>query len=83
MVVEPAGEKESSTKKPDPKGNRDGISPWELASEGTQMAITLLLGVFVGYKLDAHWKTSPWLTLAGSVLGIAVGMYGFLKRVLK
>jgi F0F1-type ATP synthase assembly protein I len=56
---------------------------WSYASEGTQIAITLLVGVFVGYKLDARWDTSPWLTLAGSLLGIVLGLYSFLRRAVK
>jgi len=56
---------------------------WSYAYEGTQMAVTLLVGIFVGIKLDARWDTSPWLTLAGAVLGIALGMYAFLRRALK
>lgn len=53
-----------------------------MASEGTQLAITLLLGFYLGYKVD-QWKgTQPWFTLAGAVLGIAVGLYNFLRPFL-
>lgn len=47
------------------------------------MAFTLLLGIFIGYRLDARWDMSPWLTLAGAALGIAVAMYAFLRRAMK
>ena len=39
------------------------------------------LGVLAGYFADRHWGTAPWLLVAGSVLGMAVGMYGFFKAV--
>lgn len=42
-----------------PEKTPQKISAWQYASEGTQLAVTLLLGVFVGYKLDQHWGTSP------------------------
>lgn len=39
------------------------------------------LGVIAGYLADRHWGTAPWLLVAGSVLGMAAGMYGFFKAV--
>ncbi|MBV9080312.1 MAG: AtpZ/AtpI family protein, partial [Elusimicrobia bacterium] len=56
---------------------------WSYASEGTQLAVTLLVGVYLGYKADAHWHLSPWGTVTGSFLGIAVGLYGFMRRAMK
>ena len=41
---------------------------------GTQLAVTLLLGVFGGRWLDGRWGTSPTWTVVGSVLGIGLGM---------
>ena len=55
---------------------------WAMASEGTQLAVTLLLGFYLGYKID-QWKgTQPWFTLAGAIVGIAVGLYNFLRPFL-
>lgn len=50
----------------------------EVVFGGTQLAISVLLGVYVGYRLDGRWGTGPWMLLAGSALGIAVGLYSFL-----
>jgi F0F1-type ATP synthase assembly protein I len=55
---------------------------WALASEGTQLAITLLLGFYLGYKLDKWKGTQPWFTLGGAVAGMTVGLYNFLRRFL-
>ncbi len=64
-------------------GQNPPPSPWAYASEGTQLAVTLLVCFYVGYRLD-NWKgTSPWFTLAGSALGVVVGLYNFLRRFLK
>jgi F0F1-type ATP synthase assembly protein I len=55
---------------------------WALASEGTQLAVTLLLCFYLGYKVD-EWKgTQPWFTLSGAVVGMTVGLYNFLRRFL-
>jgi len=59
------------------------MSPWVYASEGTQLAVTLLLGFFVGYKCDKWKETLPWFTLLGSALGLILGITNFLKRFLK
>lgn len=41
------------------------------------------IGVAGGYFLDRWLKTSPWLLLVGSVVGLSVGMAGFLITVLR
>lgn len=87
-VVEPAGKEtssSSSSQKPNgPTSQEDkNISPWVYVSEGTQLTVTLLLGFYIGYKLDQKKGTLPWFTLAGSALGLVLGLYSFLKRFLK
>ena len=51
-----------------------------MASEGMQLAVTLLLFIFIGLALDRKFGASPWFMLGGSLLGIAVGLYGFLRK---
>ena len=41
---------------------------------GTQLALTIVLGVFGGIWLDGRWGTSPIFSVVGSVLGIGLGM---------
>jgi F0F1-type ATP synthase assembly protein I len=48
---------------------------------GTQLAITLVLGVFGGRWLDGRWGTGPWLTVVGALAGIAVGMAVLIREV--
>ena len=84
LAVEPPGKKSSLTKPENPEeGNRSVPTAWAYASEGTQIAVTLLLGIFVGYKVDGHFGSSPWGIVSGATLGIVIGLYGFLKRALK
>jgi len=49
---------------------------------GIELVAPILLGVFVGRWLDGRWGTEPWLLVAGSVLGLVVGFYSFLRSVL-
>ncbi len=50
---------------------------------GTMLAASLVLGVFAGWWADGKLGTTPWLTLAGTLLGMAVGFYNFFVVVLR
>lgn len=74
LFVEPASQKKPSQRPP---------SVWAYAAGGTQIAVTLLVAFFVGYKLDQRWDTSPWCTLAAAAVGIIGGLYGFFRQAMK
>lgn len=42
----------------------------------------VVLGVVAGYFADKKLGTEPWLLVAGACLGLAVGMYSFVRAVL-
>ena len=46
------------------------------------MALSVLLGVYGGYRLDRRWNTGPWLLVTGAALGLALGLYIFLQPFL-
>ena len=48
---------------------------------GAQIAIALILGLYAGDWLDARTGWSPFFTLAGTVLGIALGMAVVIREV--
>ena len=50
---------------------------------GLQLALTVLLMVFLGIWLDDKFNTKPWLMVACSFLGIFAALYSFIKTVLK
>jgi F0F1-type ATP synthase assembly protein I len=41
----------------------------------TAIGLEFALPALVGFGLDWWWNTTPWLTLLGSFLGLAIGMY--------
>lgn len=45
-------------------------------------AAAVALGVLAGYFADGKLGTTPWLLLAGSVLGMTIGVYAFVKALL-
>jgi F0F1-type ATP synthase assembly protein I len=59
-----------------------GPSPWSYVGLGFQIAVPLLVGVYLGRRLDAWLGTEPWLLLAGAIMGMAAGFLGFFRTVL-
>jgi ATP synthase protein I len=50
---------------------------------GLQLAVTVTAMVFLGIWLDEQFETKPILTIVLAFLGVFVGMYTFIKSVLK
>ncbi|MGC9345115.1 MAG: AtpZ/AtpI family protein [Bacteroidales bacterium] len=48
---------------------------------GIQLAVTLLLFLFLGHWLDERYGSSPWFILLGTVLGMGVGFYNLMKSL--
>ena len=49
---------------------------------GWQLAITIIVMVFLGKWLDAQFDTSPWMIVCCSIFGVFAGMYTFIKTVI-
>lgn len=49
---------------------------------GWYVAISILLGVAVGVWLDKKFGTTPFLALAGVILGSFLAFYGLYKMLL-
>lgn len=45
----------------------------------TDMAVTVVGGLYVGKWLDSLWGTSPWLMLTGIILGLVAGIMGIIE----
>ena len=48
-------------------------------SVGWELTSFAILGVGLGYWFDAHFKSSPWGTLVGSLFGIVLGLYRLIR----
>lgn len=69
--------------RPENDGSDPGRTPatWLRYSHlGIQFTVTLLLGVFGGIWADGRCGTTPWLTIAGSLLGIFAAMYTVIRE---
>jgi ATP synthase protein I len=51
---------------------------------GFALGALTALGAWAGHYLDRRWGTGPWLTLAGTLLGMGAGfyeVYSVMRRV--
>ena len=44
-----------------------------LSTVGITLVAALVIGFYLGFKLDEHFGTSPWLTVIFLILGIIAG----------
>ena len=51
-------------------------------SASSQLTSSVGLWTVVGYFLDRKLGTTPWCLLVGSLLGMALGFYLFLRTIL-
>ena len=59
-----------------PFGAKDQL---EIASLGTEFALTEIIGAGAGYWLDSKLGTLPWCLLGGFALGFAIGMWRVIR----
>ena len=48
---------------------------------GTELAASVVGMLLIGYFLDEHFKTSPWLLLIGAGVGLIGGFFNFIKEL--
>ncbi len=66
------------------KGNDNQDNSWmNYLGLGLQLAGTVTVMFFIGVWLDGKFKTEPVLTIVFSFLGVASGLYNFIRTVLK
>ncbi len=57
------------------------MKPWReygrYGSVGIELVLSVLIGLYLGSRGDAHFQSSPWLTL----LGLVVGMYAGFRAL--
>jgi len=48
---------------------------------GTELAASVAGMLLIGYFLDIHFNTYPWLLLTGAVVGLIGGFFNFIKSI--
>ena len=65
--------------RPEPESRTIVSVGMEWASRVTTIGLEFALPPLLGSVADRWWKTAPWLTVVGAVLGFAVGMMHVLR----
>lgn len=73
----------------DPDRRLAGLSPFARAMREAEpwlraswsLASGVALGLIAGYYADEKLGTRPWLFVAGACLGMALGIYAFIRAV--
>lgn len=67
---------------PKPGGAPGGANDFgRYATLGIQYALSIALLTGLGWWLDGRWGTTPWLLVAGVVLGVVAGFVNLVRAV--
>lgn len=66
-------------------GNNKKINPWRAlglaGTIGIELSVLLLLGIWLGNKLDQSLNTSPIFLIIGMILGLFIGIWSIVKMI--
>ena len=65
---------------------KDYIDKTSYMMVGVQFALSIIIGIVIGYYLDKWLSTFPWMTIFWLLIGFAAGLknlYRELKKVAK
>lgn len=65
-----------------PEEPKTGSGWSRLSSIGFELAAAVAGFTFAGYLWDRHFRTAPWGTLVGAILGVVGGMYNLIRQSL-
>ncbi|HWJ02611.1 MAG TPA: AtpZ/AtpI family protein [Verrucomicrobiae bacterium] len=51
------------------------------SSIGTSLVVPVVLGILAGRYLDGRYGTEPWFSLAGVLLGLAMGVISIVHII--
>jgi F0F1-type ATP synthase assembly protein I len=52
------------------------------ASIGLEMAVPIVLLIYLGHRLDVWLDREPWFMLGGALIGIVVSFYNLYRALL-
>ncbi len=65
--------------------NKDKDNPWRamavVGAMGIDLAIMVILGVWIGNKLDQTFQSSPLFLLIGLALGLILGILSIIRLI--
>lgn len=63
------------------KKTRQGYNALNASSVGLELGLSVAIGLLVGWWLDQHLGTQPWLMLLWLVFGLVAGFRGIFRAI--
>ena len=63
-------------------GTGGGLSPMRFVGVGFELIVPILVGLYLGHRLDGWLEIEPWGLVGGAVLGMLTGFVQFFRSVL-
>jgi ATP synthase protein I len=63
------------------KKSRQGYNALSASSVGLELGLSVAIGLLVGWWLDQHLGTEPWLMLLWLVFGLVAGFRGVFRAI--
>jgi F0F1-type ATP synthase assembly protein I len=83
MPAGPGPEDEKEEQAAQRKATADNKDLWRYVSLGTQLTVTVALFSLLGWWLDEKFGWTPWGLVVAGMLGVAAGLYHFIKEALR
>jgi hypothetical protein len=61
----------------------EGLGAWRWSSAGIEFGLAVVVFFLGGRWLDGKLGSGPWLTMSGSLVGVAVGTYLLIRPLLR
>lgn len=68
--------------RPSGADHKESSRLWRLSGMGSELAFGVIGMALLGFLLDRWLKTTPWIMLAGALLGVIGGGYNFIRKAL-
>ncbi|HSN29736.1 MAG TPA: AtpZ/AtpI family protein [Kofleriaceae bacterium] len=79
--LSPAAHRKSVYRDPIAQKSRQGYHALSASSVGLELGLSVGIGLLLGWWLDQHLHTQPWLMLLWMVLGLVAGFRGVVRAV--
>ena len=63
------------------KKSRQGYNALNASSVGLELGLSVAIGLLIGWWLDQHLGTQPWLMLLWLVFGLVAGFRGIFRAI--
>ena len=79
--MSPAAHQKPMFADPIAKKSRQGYNALNASSVGLELGLSVAIGLLIGWWMDQHLGTQPWLMLLWLVFGLVAGFRGIFRAI--